>query len=798
MNRPQAIKILRTIAMIGIYGGLLMPLVFVPKVIFPFVFSKLIYLQILIGLTFPAYLTLAWIEPKYRPKWVPLTWAIIAYFAALAISVVFAVDVPKAWWGNQERMNGLFTLLHFFAWYLMASSLLTTWKQWKRILMYEVVLSGIMGLVTILQVPFPDLLLFPATGRLGGLLDNPIYMAAYQIFNLFFIVLLWLKGVSKSTKVWLVLFALLDIGAFILAESRGPLVGLAAGILVFGVVYAWFSNRKTKTIVIGAVVAFFLAYGVLFALRNTSFVMNSPLERFTNFQTTVDTRFIAWKIAWDGFLQRPLTGWGLDDFHILFNLKYNPQSLRFTYYETWFDRAHNTVMDALSMTGIFGTLTFFGLYITLFYSVIKAYKKKWIDLPIASILLGLPVAYFTQNLFVFDQPAGFTMSFLMFALVAAATMAEFTGAKDDEKPEEKAKASSAKSVPWVVFAILQLAALFVVWRYSWLPAEASYYSIESNNYFSAGVYPEAFALAQKAAAIPTPYLDEQTFLQSSNLMRLEEAGTIQQQLPNWKAWHDLVVDLDNRYLAAHPINTNPLFVYARFLDDFGSLVPADVPLAEQEYLKAIQTSPERQQLFYSLGRFYIEHGDKQKGYDYFKQAEDFDPEIGESHWYVGLTLAYDQNNLPDGSKEMVAAFEAPYPYSLKSVQEATALADAFVVVNDPTGLKNMITTTLPTLPGGTAEMFFQIARDAEKLGLTEQRNLILGALAQDPTIAARLQPLVNGSATSIDESLDMTQGLASSTLPTAAPTTQATPPTSTTQTAATSAADNGSGPRLNP
>ncbi len=73
-----------------------MPLVFIPVVIFPFVFSKLIFFQILIGLTFPAYLILAWIEPKHRTRFHLLYMAIVAYFVALALSVIFSVDPMRS------------------------------------------------------------------------------------------------------------------------------------------------------------------------------------------------------------------------------------------------------------------------------------------------------------------------------------------------------------------------------------------------------------------------------------------------------------------------------------------------------------------------------------------------------------------------------------------------------------------------------------------------------------------------------------------------------------------------------
>lgn len=786
MSRTQAISWLKAVAMIGIYGGLLMPLVFVPKVIFPFVFSKLIFFQILIGLTFPAYVVLAWMEPRLRPRRVPLVIAITAYFIALGISVIFSVDPIRAWWGNQERMNGLFTLLHFFAWFVMTTSLLTTWKQWRRILLFQVVLSVFMAVVTLLEFPFPRLLMFPAGDRPGGLLDNPIYMAAYQIFNLFFIALLWMKGASRSLKLWLVAFAMADIGAFLAAQSRGALVGLGAGVVVFALVYAFFtSNRKAKTVVLGGAAALFIAYGILFAFRHTDFVSHSILARLTNLTTTVDTRLIAWKIAWQGFLERPLTGWGLDDFHILFNLKYNPQSLRFSYYETWFDRSHNTVMDALSMTGIFGFLTFFGIFGALFYSAVRAYRKGWIDLPILSIFFGLPVAYFVQNLFVFDQPAGFTMSFFLYALVASATAAEFVGAKDETAQADVKVLTTGKPIPWIAFGVLQIAAIVVVWRFSYLPVLASVYSIKSNTYFSAQQYQPALQYARRAAEIPTPYLEEQTFLQGRNLIGAVDDGSIQ-KIPDWKAWHDLVKDLTERYLKEHPDNTNPLFVYARFLQSFAPLVPEDVPLIEKEYQEAIRTSPKRQQLYYSYAQYVLQKGDKQKALDLFKQAEDFDPGVGESHWYVGLTTVFDFGKLEEGATEMRAAMTAQAPYQLRDVREAVALSDAYVILHDADGLKDLITNKLGSLPNGTATFFFQIARDAEKLGLIEQRNLILGALAQqDPSIAARLVPLEQGAATSIDQSLLMTQPTTTAKTPVKAPTTTTT----------TSSSSVGSGPR---
>ncbi len=744
-----------------------MPLVFIPIVIFPFVFSKLIFLQVLIGLTFPAYLALAWVEPKYRPRSSMLYLSIIAYFVALGLSVLFSVDILRSWWGNQERMNGLFTLLHFLAWLTMATGMLKTWPQWRKLLNFQVVLSVFMAIVAILQRPFPNLLMFPAGARVGGLLDNPIYMGAYQIFNVFFIALLWMKGASRNTKIWYGAAVIFDVVAFVFAESRGDLLGAGVGILVFAIAIALMSKSKNaKRAVIGFVVLCIASYGMLFALRDTSFVKNSSLARFTNLNATVDTRLIAWKIAWQGFLERPLTGWGLDDFHILFNQKYNPQSLRFGYYETWFDRSHNSVLDVLAMTGLFGFVTFAAIYISLFWLVIRAFRKGWIDTPVASILVSLPVAYFVQNLFVFDHPAAFSMSFLLFGLVIAATTAQFNEKPDDTLTASSTDASKMKvrQIPWIAFGILEIALVVVVWKTSIVPFEVSRISIESNSAFAAGDYQRAFDLAKQAAIPWTPYTEEQTFLQSRNLISLQDAGTLQ-KTPHWREWHDLIMALSKKQAMEHPRNTNPLFVYARFAESMSDVVPEDLPIADQEYKAAIALSPKRQQLYYSYAHFLIAHNRSDEATSYIQQTISFDDQIGESHWMMGLHQFYDLHDQMAGAKEMKLSQTLPYPYQLKDGREALALSLAYDLLNDKEGLQSVI-TMLPSLPQSDLAVYVQIARVMEHQGLIDNRNMILGALAHlDPTFLTRIQPLVNGSATSIDAALQMTQNLVTSTAP---------------------------------
>lgn len=755
MTRQQAIGWLKAIVYIGIYGGLLMPVMFIPVVIFPFVFSKLIFFQVLIGITFPAYLVLAWVDRQYRPRPTMLYLAIVAYFIAVGLSVVFSVDPLRSWWGNQERMNGLFTLLHLFAWLTMAVGLMKTWPQWRRLLNYQIILSVFMAVVALLQKPFPNLLMFPAGDRVGGLLDNPIYMGAYQIFNLFFIALLWMKGASRNAKIWYTVAVVVDVAAFIAAQSRGAMVGLAFGLIVFAIAYGIMApTKKAKRIVFAGVFIIFASYGLLFSMRNTQFVQNSTLARFTSFSSTTRTRLIAWEIAWKGFLDRPLTGSGLDTFHILFNEKYNPESLRHGYYETWFDRSHNTIMDVISMTGLFGLVTFAAIFLSLFWSVIRAYRRGWIDPPIASILISLPCAYFVQNLFVFDHPAAFSMSFLLYALVITATTAKFNDKVETENiivPEK----TDLRQVPWMIFGVIQIVFLVLIWRTSVMPFRASMLSIKSNQIFSQGDYAQAFQLAKEAYAIKTPYLDEQTFLQSRNYIGIDR--TKLQQLPFWKEWHDLIIAVSDQHLAEHPRNVNPRYIYARFTEAMLPLIPEDALITDAQYKESIKLSPKRQQLYYSYSRFLIDRGRPDEALDLLNQVVSFDTEIGESHWILGLHLLFDRKQLKEGAEELKKAVKVKYPYVLQQSQEAMALAIAYDNLGDKEGLKEVM-ALLPKLPQGQIGIYVEIARAMEKQGLIDERNRILGALANmDAGFKLRIAPIFDGTAATIDAALSKTE-----------------------------------------
>lgn len=731
MKRQEALTWLRIMALAGVYGGLLMPLVFIPIVIFPFVFSKLIAFQILIGLTFPAYLMLAWMEPEMRPKRHILLIGICCYFTALALSVFFASDPARAWWGNQERMNGLFTLLHFLAWLVMAVSLLKTERAWRHLMNYQIVLSVIMAIVAILQRPYPKLLLFPASPRVGGLLDNPIYMAAYQIFNLFFIAWLAMRTKNRVAWVWYAVAAAIDFTAFVLAQSRGGLLGLGVGLLIFAVsISVLTKSRKARWSIAGLIVLAFATYGVLFTFRHTPLIRQSPVARLLDFSGSDTTRFIAWRIAWEGFLEKPIVGWGFDNFHILFNAKYNPQSLRFGAYETWFDRSHNWVLDALAMTGVFGLLTFVGIFAALYASVIRARKKEWLDTPTTAVMIALPMGYFVQNLFVFDHPAAFSMSFLLYAWVMAATRPAWGAGKASPVDVE----AKRRLFSWSVMALFTVPFLLLVWRASVLPFQASRLAIRANSIFGQNLA-ASYALAKQASEIPTFYLDEQAFLFSRNFLNVTGESDFQKKIPPWKEIFFFGRSLLDRELERHPLNAQMLFIAARYSHGFAPSLPEEIANAERRYQQAVKTSSKRQQLLYGLAQLYLQTRKTDEAVEIYRSVRDLDPALGEGHWMYGLALMYDKQQQNEGAKEILQSQTVAYKYVLKEQRELMPLLEAHLIVNDAQATADLI-ERLPMIIKGNAEQYAQFAVGLDKTGHADLRERVLAyGIGADPKTA---------------------------------------------------------------
>jgi O-antigen ligase len=373
----------------------------------------------------------------------PLVIAVSAFVAMFELASIFAYDSHAAFWSNYERGEGGFQMLHYYLFFLLLVFLFSTEKEWKNFFRFSLISAGLMilyGLAGNYSVPgfigpYVDSTAgtpigwwhLLVVGRFEGSLGNSEYVDAYLLFSMFYVGYLWIASAREKTltqlKSWGYGVALAIVAFFfVLGQTRGAFLGLEAALFA-GALYITFSNkgkvRKWGAVVLLALIL--LGVGI-YSIRNTKFVSSFPEGRLLQLKLTdptAQTRFLVWGVAWQGFLERPVLGWGPENFTPVFDKFFNPN-----FYvpgqnsETWFDRAHSVYFDYLSETGILGLLSYLGMFFMFYWEFFKGPHKHAESRWQRALVFALPVAYLGQGIAIFDV---FPMYISIFGFLAFAT-----------------------------------------------------------------------------------------------------------------------------------------------------------------------------------------------------------------------------------------------------------------------------------------------------------------------------------------------------------------------------------------
>ena len=106
---------LTRVCVLGVYAGLLLPIAVIPGFLNPYVYSKMVFFQLAVGATFPAYVLLCVRCPDVRPRKSLLTAAIATWLFVIAFACAASEDTTRAFFGSAQRMTGTFSLMHCFA-----------------------------------------------------------------------------------------------------------------------------------------------------------------------------------------------------------------------------------------------------------------------------------------------------------------------------------------------------------------------------------------------------------------------------------------------------------------------------------------------------------------------------------------------------------------------------------------------------------------------------------------------------------------------------------------------------------
>ncbi len=423
-------KVLRWIVLIGIFALPIIPLYVANTLFFPYITGKNFAFRIIVEIMAGAWLALALISAKYRPRRDWVLGALALFVLVIAVADAQGVHPFKSFWSNYERMDGWVTIAHLLLYTVVASVMINTERLWRWLFQFSLGISILLSIYGLLQVVGFFTMGAGGSGGLSGRIDatfgNPIYMAVYMLFHVFIAAMLWAqmwvekaRGKRMPASVFYAVVILFDTLALFLTGTRGTMIGLIAGtaLSVFLVLVLARHSRNAWRASVAALVAMMILGGGFWAVRDAAWVQKIGfLQRLASISVkdeTVKARFLNWGMAWEGVKERPILGWGQENYAIVFDKHYDA---RMYAQEAWFDRVHNIIFDWLVAGGFAGLISYLAIFVAVLWAVWRsAHGRHVFTIAERSLLTGLLAGYFIHNFFVFDN----VTSYILFGTILA-------------------------------------------------------------------------------------------------------------------------------------------------------------------------------------------------------------------------------------------------------------------------------------------------------------------------------------------------------------------------------------------
>ncbi len=711
---------------------------------FPYITGKNFAFRILVEIMAGGWLALALINPAYRPRRSWVLTAFTVFVLLIGLSNALGAYPFKSFWSNYERMDGWVTLAHLLVYLFVAASMMKTEMLWRRLFQVSLALSACISIYGFLQVidvvEIGNGAMAGLTARIDSTFGNPIYLAAFMLFNVFIAALLVFQSskkkwssmerivvgifmlcvtaifadiLKKAGAQWhpyaaliafdaivmgliflrqnfiLSFILVLDVITLLLTSTRGTILGLLGGSVLAAVLVAFFerptrgglrSSSLAWRIAVGYIALIIIAAGSFLAVRNTTWIQGAGflgrLATISLSESTSMTRIINWSIAWEGVKERPLLGWGQENFALVFDKYYDPRMYKA---EPWFDRVHNIIFDWLIAGGFFGLFS----YLSIFAAALWALWRRGFSTVEASIFTGLLAGYFLHNFFVFDN----ITSYILFVTILG-YIAWRSSAFSNEPPLWQ------WSLPRKYALVLAVAmAILVGGAYFWINAAA----LDQNRLLIQAIVPQPGGIAKNLELMKSS-IGKGTFGMQEAREQLAQiasriAGATDVDFAQKQAFYDAAVSEMKLQQDASPLDARfPLFLGIVY-NSFGNYAAG-----AQALQRAHELSLKKQSILYEIAQNAQERGDTAGALKALETAYSLETTNVQARiMYAAMLISTGNSALADGIlAPLLATGEAADPritsayVAIKKYDKVVAVWEAFVKVQ-PNDLQGYFT-----------------------------------------------------------------------------------------------------------
>jgi hypothetical protein len=381
-------------------------------------------------------------------------------------------------------------------------------------------------------------------------------------------------------------------------------------------------SRQLRLVAVGVALCGVVCIGLTVVFRESTVVRMIPgVNRLaeTSFAGSFDSpRFMSWEIALESWRDFPLFGWGPNNFYYAFNEYYRPEFLRYGFGETWFDNAHNIVVNTLSTQGAFGLGVYLTLFVLFFAALVREYHTVQTNTARVQtvILLSFLVGHFVHNIFVFENPTSYLYFFFILAYLVHRHRSEAA---------ESAVPVRAVSTP-AIWCVVLVCALFV-FATNINPARANMATLDLLRDAARGANLQTNY--DRVLIYPTPHIDD-----VRNDIARTTISYVQQVLQSISpalaiSLLDQSISDIEKNIVLHPKDVRlylQLSDLYRMREGFvGDRVSLSRSLEALD--QALKISPKRQQVLFSKANIYAGVGDVSTATALLVEAKDLDPAV---------------------------------------------------------------------------------------------------------------------------------------------------------------------------
>jgi tetratricopeptide (TPR) repeat protein len=484
--------------------------------------------------------------------------------------------------------------------------------------------SAIMGVYNLFQISQ-----LGTSARIDGTFGSPTFLSVFML--VLFFVNLFLFVQKKIPLYAFIILAALQCIAIYFSGTRGAIIGLVGGLLLTAMLIAIGEkqNKTLRLLALGLIVTLTMLIIGLFSAKNTTFVQESPvLSRFDNISlnesTIKESRLYVWPMAIEGFKEKPLLGWGQEGFRYVFDKNYNPEMYD---REAWFDRVHSAPLEWLVAGGLFGFLTYCGLFLVALYMLWRRTDLTYIA---KSVFTGMFAAYTLQNLFVFDSLFSYILFFSLLAYLHFASTPKISKQSNDGLTANLASPSFIlKLIPIMALAVFAMA----MYNFNYKPILASQAHIQAlAKLETSDGRGEFMRLVEKAISFNTfgnTVFREQLIKVAPLFLQPGTPSSLT------KSYFNLVDREYQKQIIEFPNDTISRLDYGLFLSRFGQF---ENSLAQ--YRKALELSPNRQNTWSAVGAMYLDKKQYIDAVSYFQHAHELAPQFDVPRIWYAISLVY--------------------------------------------------------------------------------------------------------------------------------------------------------------